>query len=259
MRLELPTVYVVFYDYFFKSSVGDAAWKRSLEGRTGNNADLGSVTEEAFAMVLLKNNYFAWLFQAKEEMQGLLVTDYDSDARRKDFKSIHEVYLLMGIDLKEETRERMLVVKGRDSYKQIEKKTDEIMKGLRRKARDSMEYQNVLEKLEDASNSSDDEYSQRKKKRKKLKEFKAYTSQKEGEGKFKGWSSRVASDMSSIVEELNEEKEERKKFNFVYRTICATRLSDKRGGKQPPAPKEKVAEEVINKCDDLDRIEMVEL
>jgi hypothetical protein len=259
MLLELPPVYVVFYDYFFKSSVGDAAWKRNCEGQADMTAELGSPTEEAFAMVLLKNNYYAWLFQAKEEMQGLLVTDYDKDAKRKDFKSIHKVYLLMEIDM-EETREEMLVMKGQASYNEIKKKTEEKMKDIRRRAQHSMEYQKVLEKLEEASELSDDEANENvrhKKKRRKLRDFKAYTSQKEGEGKFKGWSSRVASDMSSIVAELTEAKEEQKKFNFIYRRICSTRTTKKDGKK--PARQEKVAEDVINKCDDLERIEMIAL
>jgi hypothetical protein len=63
--------------------------------------------------------------------------------------------------------------------------------------------------------------------------------------------------MSSIVAELTEAKEEQKKFNFIYRRICSTRLSKKDGKK--PARQEKVLEDVINKCDDLERIEMIAL
>jgi hypothetical protein len=56
---------------------------------------------------------------------------------------------------------------------------------------------------------------------------------------------------------VSEAKEEQKKFNFIYRRICSTRTSKKDGKK--PARQEKVAEDVINKCNDLERIEMIAL
>jgi hypothetical protein len=79
MGIELPVVYFMFYEYFFKSSVGDSRWKKSCTEGNEASSPLGTVHAEAFAMLLLKNNYFAWLLEAKETYGEKLVTDYDND------------------------------------------------------------------------------------------------------------------------------------------------------------------------------------
>ncbi len=61
-RVDIPGIYFIFYDYFFKSSAGDARWKKAcLEGTENMRQRLASEQSEAFAMLVLKNNYFAWL------------------------------------------------------------------------------------------------------------------------------------------------------------------------------------------------------
>jgi hypothetical protein len=57
-RLEDPKAYFVFYMYFYTAAIGEVRWKERLskeEGWIGNN------TTEAFAMLVLVNNYKAWL------------------------------------------------------------------------------------------------------------------------------------------------------------------------------------------------------
>jgi hypothetical protein len=54
--VDLPTVYIIFYDYFFKSSVGDIRWKKACEDVKEHSDPLGSPQAEAFAMLQLKNN-----------------------------------------------------------------------------------------------------------------------------------------------------------------------------------------------------------
>ena len=55
--------------------------------------------DKAFALVMLKNNYFAWLWKAKEGMHSTMLTDYDSQllrtARHKGALSLGE-HKLMG-------------------------------------------------------------------------------------------------------------------------------------------------------------------
>ena len=80
MQLEIPLVYVVFYDFFFKASVGDAKWKKECLEREYKS--LGSIQAESFAMLQLKNNYFAWLLEAKKAMPTL-ITDYCPEPRRR--------------------------------------------------------------------------------------------------------------------------------------------------------------------------------
>jgi hypothetical protein len=64
-RLELPGVYCIFYHYFFRATVGEVRWKKEVLCDSPVMDSVGSEQEEAFALVTLKNNYHAWLFEAK--------------------------------------------------------------------------------------------------------------------------------------------------------------------------------------------------
>ena len=52
-RWKDPKAYCIFYMYFYTAAVGEVRWKE--EGRIGSN------TMEAFALLVLVNNYKAWL------------------------------------------------------------------------------------------------------------------------------------------------------------------------------------------------------
>ena len=68
--MEIPNIYFLFHEYFFKSSVGDVCWKKACVEEVGQSAPLESAQAEAFTMLQLKNNYFAWLLEAKENLQN---------------------------------------------------------------------------------------------------------------------------------------------------------------------------------------------
>ena len=56
MRVEIPVVYTIFYNYFLKPSVGDARWKKiCMDERSGS---LGNVKSESFVMILLKKKIY---------------------------------------------------------------------------------------------------------------------------------------------------------------------------------------------------------
>lgn len=97
--MDIPTVYWIFYEFFFKSCIGDAKWKLMCTEYNQESDRLGTFHEEAFAMLVLKNNYFAWLWEAKRELITL-VTDYDT---RKDLlkgkKNVNEEYLKWELNL----------------------------------------------------------------------------------------------------------------------------------------------------------------
>lgn len=86
MGIEIPSVYMIFYDYFLRTSIGDAAWKASCREKKDETDFLAPYQGEAYAMLVLKNNYFAWLWEAKFDLKNQLVTDYDaeSDRAKKD-------------------------------------------------------------------------------------------------------------------------------------------------------------------------------
>ena len=62
-RWNIPKAYHLFYDQFFKAAVGDRRWKKNIE----EDESLGNANTEAFALMILKNNYHAWLAQAYSE------------------------------------------------------------------------------------------------------------------------------------------------------------------------------------------------
>jgi hypothetical protein len=53
MRLKLPKVNIIFYEYFFKAVVGDGIWKRHF----AENKRLGNNVTKAFADAIIENNY----------------------------------------------------------------------------------------------------------------------------------------------------------------------------------------------------------
>jgi hypothetical protein len=74
MRLKLPKVNLIFYEYFFKAVVGGGIWKQHFT----ENKRLGTNVSEAFAHAIIENNYSAWLYDYKNKNPGCtLLTEYD--------------------------------------------------------------------------------------------------------------------------------------------------------------------------------------
>jgi hypothetical protein len=73
--LKDPKAYCIFYMHFYTAAVGDERWKDCLSKEEGR---IGSNTMEAFALLVLVNNYKAWLYEEKKTHQTNLLTEYDS-------------------------------------------------------------------------------------------------------------------------------------------------------------------------------------
>jgi len=78
-RWKLPKIYFLFYDYFFRSVIQDSVWiDRVNTPSSGTGARLGPVISEAYALAVVENHYFSWLYQYKiENPNNTLVTEYD--------------------------------------------------------------------------------------------------------------------------------------------------------------------------------------
>jgi len=73
-RWKLPKMYYLFYEYFFKPVIGDATWKR----RMAENKRLGSIIAEAYTHGVIRNHFFAWLYEYKaKNPSNALRTEYD--------------------------------------------------------------------------------------------------------------------------------------------------------------------------------------
>ena len=236
MRLGIPCIYFVFYDFFFKSSAGDAHWKKACSEAGSQSTRIASIQAEAFAMLQLKNNYFAWLLEAKEKLKDLLVTDYDTDTKIKNKTGINEAYLKCEIDLEKDEND-LIQNKEDDGYNDLKKQTEAALKKARKSAKNNSMYKDMAKQLNKPPVSPDEEGFQeyddtaREKQRKRrclLKSFRKYTAREDGEDGFKGWSHRAAEDMTLLVKKLMDERKKMAKFTKAFRKVYASRHQTKR-------------------------------
>jgi len=85
-RWRFPKAYHLFYDHFFKAAVGEKKWKESLE----DNKPFGNSNTEAFALMLLKNNYHAWMAQAYSVFE--FENQYDIERKERKRKEDDDGY-----------------------------------------------------------------------------------------------------------------------------------------------------------------------
>ena len=247
--VRLPAVYMIFHDYFLKSSIGDASWKEACLDAADPTDPIAPPQGQAFAMLLLRNNYFAWLWEAKLEYKTALRTDYDIAKDRSHMHEISEAILQCQINLNVEEEDednwsKILVKKDADPiiYNSVLKANEVVLKKVRQAARNNDKYKTFRTGLEEAQLEAEgldtpnaDGTSQnpavqqeesidakRTKKRKVLQGFREYTNPKDDEGKFKGWSNRAKTDMNDLISALNqpisqEEKIFRKLYRFTYK------------------------------------------
>ena len=239
--VQLPCVYMVFHDYFLKSSVGDAAWKEACLDAADPTDQIAPPQAKAFAMLLLRNNYFAWLWEAKLEYKSGLKTDYDLAKDRCNALEISEGILQcqinLNVDEEDEDNWSKILLKKEDNpvnYNAVKKASDALIKQVRQSARNNDKYKafgtgvEAVQLDEDGSSPTQNSeapesvHAKRTKKRKVLQGFREYTNPKDDEGKFKGWSTRAKTDMNELMEALNrpiseQEKIFRKLYRFTYK------------------------------------------
>jgi hypothetical protein len=196
-RTKDPKAYCIFYMYFYTAAVGELRWKEYLwkeEGRIGSN------TMEAFALLVLVNNYKAWLYDEKKAHQKKLLTEYDSPPSYGKPSIVDKI--LDGVQFNLVSTVRTVIYDNNDrTFKKVEKervewleafcKTDICLKtidGVLKKASTDASDENL-----DAEPAADEElfvlkerYKKRRKLTKELREFTGVPSQ--GERKHKGWS-----------------------------------------------------------------------
>ena len=164
LGIDLPSVHMVFYEYFLKSCVGDAEWKEtclvmqdSLESRT---KPMSNRPLEAFSMIVLVNNYMVWLLAAKKNFGDELVTDYDDEQTRGNRKYFTEDMLreveVDLIDLPEgdeyefdlEEEAKLLVGPTEERYAALREQRLDALKKVREQASENEQYKDLLVELE---------------------------------------------------------------------------------------------------------------
>ena len=72
--MQDPKAYFIFYMYFYTAAVGEVSWNECMAKKESR---IGSNTFEALALLLLVNNYKAWLYEEKKTHKTDLWTEYD--------------------------------------------------------------------------------------------------------------------------------------------------------------------------------------
>jgi hypothetical protein len=75
---KYPKSHMVFYEICLKSVVGGAVWRKSLKSSYEGPGGFGTPTDYAFAILILENNYEAWMRKGKDTMLDF-TTEYEDD------------------------------------------------------------------------------------------------------------------------------------------------------------------------------------
>lgn len=231
---------MVFYEYFFKSCVGDAEWKAAcVDTSSTPSAPVANFQTEAFALLVLRNNYFAWLLDIKKKSGSTLVTDYDDVAVVNTRNDIGEAFLKMEVDLvgnpssdnndddndedfddpleeeeeeqqvdcpqeEEEGAATLLVPPTSRRYRRLRRQTAARMEAVRIRARQNPKYKDLLKTLAEyhtlqTSGTLTNANDQRTNRRKMLRQFRVYTNGRDDQERFKGWSQRAKGDLKDLT------------------------------------------------------------
>jgi hypothetical protein len=211
---------------------------------------------EAFALVLLENNYFAWLCDAKQSFPSL-ITDYDDEDLIEEANGTMVEYLMLEryVDLKHGNMDKSFVVLQPENENETEAEQETTdyknakmwyrkrVRDVRDKVKLSMKYQQVLDSNKDLGEDKEGDQVYRKKKRKILKELKNYTGSKvDSERAFRGWSMRGYKMMMEYKTAIDQDKLLYQQFDRAYRHIVAIREKET----------ESVTQTVVSSTDDDD-------
>jgi hypothetical protein len=191
-RLDNPKAYYVFYEFFYKAPVGETRWKECMDS---DNERIGNNTTEAFALLLVANNYKAWLYEEKMNHGSNLLTEYETLPGIGTMSIVDK--LLVDQEVVLETGLDEIVVRDAVSlgFKKATKKRKDWLAKLKRQA-----ICNKMKRSWQTSTANGilegplcqlptNKKEREKKKRKLMKGLKKWTGiADEGERKFKGWS-----------------------------------------------------------------------
>ena len=227
-----PKAYFIFYMYFYTAAVGEVRWREYLSKK---GERIGSNTMEAFALLVLVNNYKAWLYEEKKRHKTDLWTEYDSPPSRGRPSVVDKILDGVQFNLGIEASSPVVLYDKEDStYKKLEKERVDWLEAF-------CETEHCIQTNDDVLNKAAKEVSNRsidsetledediiilkeraKKKRKmtrKLREFTGVTSL--GERKHKGWSDEGMVTFETYVKAIRKDVEDDKYVDWeqAYREV----------------------------------------
>ena len=224
-RLNNPKCYFIFYEYFYKAAVGEKSWNDCIKDE--ENGRIGNDNTEAFALLLLTNNYKAWLSDEKQRYRDLLMTEYDTVPNDANPSLVDIVLPNMEITVKNQSTDidedtHMILRDSTDQqYQQMsEERKRMLMLGITanhelcdsmKKCWEETETSNHVMGHEeaDATGIGTDYGKERRKKRRKLmKGMRKWTCGTEKGAKIlKGWSTSGHRAFELFMKEIREDKE----------------------------------------------------
>ena len=214
--VDFVALYYIFYTYFVKCVIGDEKWKRMVREWDGKQPFV-SIKAEAFAKIVFKNNYIAWV--EKEKVDSGIVTEYDiaNGVESSGRKHIVEVVLPnMIIDITFAKEDKYFVVTpGDEMYSHAKAFLASSIESSLTNAKQNEYFKNREEVMPVQGSPS---------KKRSYKQLREYTCGKEEDEngvvyRYKGWSEKTVNQMTLYVNELKSREKERLRFQQAYKHL----------------------------------------
>lgn len=172
-----------------------------------NEARIGNTCTEAFAHLVLQNNYFYWLYEIKKSGKVMdLVTEYDVANKTRNKKHLVDV-VLENIEIDPESSRLLLASLDKDEHDSVKAQREDNTRASassKRKNSNVAILKDLEEKVDKENNGVSDETRNRKR-RKLLKEMKMFTGSKQNVRKAKGWNDEGHRKMVDIAQRIKED------------------------------------------------------
>ena len=231
-QLKDPKAYFIFYMYFYTAAVGEIRWKKCISKKEER---FGSNTMEAFALLVLVNNYKAWLYEEKKAHQTSLWTEYDYPPSCGKPSIVDKILDGVQFNLGMVATSPTVIYDRNDmTYKKLEKERVEWLEAFCKTDHCVQTNNDVLNKATTevrdrsivAEEAPEDDLiilKERAKKRRKLtRELREFTGvSPEGERKYKGWSDEGMVTFEKYVKAIRKDVEEDKYIAWekAYRDV----------------------------------------
>jgi hypothetical protein len=243
-RFKDPKAYCIFYMYFYTAAMGETRWKECLSNEEGR---IGSNTMEAFALLVLVNNYKAWLYDEKKLHQNNLLTEYDCPPSYGKHSIVDKILDGVQFNLAREASPTVIYDKDDRNYKKLEKERVEWLEAFYKTDPCLQTNNDVLKKAltntgaDDSGNKAaeEDHFVQKeraKKKRKLTRELREFTGvPSEGARKAKGWSDEGMVAFENYVRAIRKDAEEDKYIAWEkgYRDVMKRLGHSKKDEEEP--------------------------
>ena len=218
-RLDNPKTYYLFYVYFYRPAIGEMAWKQQMEK---SNDRIGNAITEAFAHMVLKNNYFAWLYDIRSrDPYAELKTEYDTKVNTNEHKAL--VDCLME-DLEICPDSFAILEKDDDAYKQVRKDRikDHQDAYARNKNHPCLEMMKEIDEEMNKENLTETTAQRDKKRRRLSRNLKDFTGTADARvKKTKGWNANARKSMEKLSKSIRADDESGlyKSFETTFRSL----------------------------------------